>query len=64
MIANPAVWPVLARGTMRGSNGVSLRFGPGQPNEFEGVDDTVLESIHTVAYGPVSRVGAVRIAVS
>ena len=64
LFANPTVWPVFVRGTPRGAGGVSLRFNKGNPNEKEGVRDLIIEGFHTVAYAPVSRVGAVLIEVS
>jgi hypothetical protein len=62
LFADPAAWPAVARGTLRGSNGVSLRFGPGNPTEAESHRDAILEGLHSVAFAPVSRLGVVRIA--
>ena len=62
LFADPAAWPAVARGTLRGSNGVSLRFSPGSPNELESARDAILEGAHNVGFAPVSRLGVVRIA--
>ena len=61
LFANPSIWPSCARGTMRGSNGVSLRFQPGSPNEGESSRDAILEGLHTVGFEPISRLGVVKI---
>jgi hypothetical protein len=60
LAADPNIWPVVCRGTLRGSNGESLRFVPGLPSKGEGSRDLVLTGNHAVAYAPVSRVGMVR----
>ncbi len=64
LFADPRAWPVLARATLRGSNGQSLRFGVGTlaPGEIAG--SQILEAAHTVDYGAVGRVGCVKIEVS
>lgn len=62
LFASPSAWPAVARGTMRGSNGVSLRFQPGSPNEAESSRDAILEGLHTVGFEPISRLGVVKIA--
>jgi hypothetical protein len=62
LFADPAAWPAVARGTLRGSNGVSLRFSPGSPNEVESARDAILEGMHNVGFAPVSRLGVIRIA--
>lgn len=61
LFSDPGVWPVLLRGTGRGTGGVSLRFMAGRPNADEGNRDLVLEALHTFDYAIASRVGAVRI---
>lgn len=62
--ADPAIWPTLARATMAGAEGNSLRFTPGRPNEREGMRDAILESLHTYDYGAVSRIGIVKVPTS
>ena len=62
LFADPAAWPAIARGTLRGSGGVSLRFAPGNPTEAESHRDAILEGLHSVAFAPVSRLGVVKIA--
>lgn len=59
--ADPAIWPTVARATMQGSQGNSLRFTPGRSNERESVRDTILESLHTFDIGAVSRLGIVKV---
>lgn len=62
--AAPAIWPTVARATMTGTQGISLRFGAGRANAREGTNDTILESLHTYKFGAVSRVGIVRVPTS
>lgn len=59
--ADPAIWPTVARATMQGSQGNSLRFTSGRSNERESVRDTILESLHTFDIGAVSRLGVVKV---
>ncbi|MCB0055438.1 MAG: hypothetical protein KDE45_00345 [Caldilineaceae bacterium] len=59
--ADPATWPTVARATMAGAGGNSLRFTPGRATELEGMRDTILESLHTFDYGAVSRIGIVKV---
>jgi len=64
LMGEPAVWPVVVRATQAGSNGQSLRFGPGSPNEREGLRDLVFEGSHVVDFGAIGRVGICKIEVS
>jgi hypothetical protein len=64
LFADPAVWPVIVRGTLRGSNGQSLKFYREEITADDPAGSVILGASHSIDYAPVSRVGCVKIEVS
>jgi hypothetical protein len=64
LFGDPAVWPVLVRGTLRGSNGQSLKFYREEITADDPAGSVILGASHSIDYAAVSRVGAVKIEVS
>ncbi len=64
LFADPAVWPVIVRGTLRGSNGQSLKFYREEITADDPAGSVILGASHSIDYAAVSRVGAVKIEVS
>ncbi|TCT20273.1 hypothetical protein [Thiobaca trueperi] len=60
LFSDPEAWPVLARATLRGEGGQSLRLRPGNPKPAEGDRALVLTGSHVYDYAVVSRTGCVR----
>ena len=61
MFSDPRDWCIVARGTLRGSDGQSLRFSAGAANAKESIRDVILEGMHSVDYAAIGRIGCVRV---
>lgn len=61
LLADPAHWPVILRGTLAGDNGQSLVLSPNSPMASENVRNIVLGGPHAYAYAMVGRTGIVRL---
>jgi hypothetical protein len=58
LFADPGRFPIIARALFAGADS-SLEFAPVRP--MEQADGLILPASHSVAYAPVSRIGAVRV---